>query len=95
MSRRDTRRAWIPCRRCGLIDVIWSGASGVVIWQATIAPLEPGDYAYKLVIDGDVWIEAPANRRRVSGGFGAMSSGVALGQSLTESNHYLMMPEIF
>jgi hypothetical protein len=47
---------------------------GPGLWQATIGPLEPGDYAYKLVIDVTSGSKTPPNRRRESDGFGGIES---------------------
>jgi hypothetical protein len=54
---------------------------GPGLWQATIGPLEPGDYAYKLVID-------------VTSGSKTPPIGVASLTDSAESNHCLMMHEI-
>jgi serine protease AprX len=47
---------------------------GPGLWQATIDPLAAGDHAYKFLLDDDVWIADPANRRSVDDGLGGRNS---------------------
>ncbi len=43
------------------------------VWTL-VFPLPPGTYQYKYVIDGDHWVEDPANPDRVPDGFGGTNS---------------------
>lgn len=44
------------------------------LWEVTIATPAVGEYAYKFVVDGEQWIEDPANRSRMSDGVGGWNS---------------------
>jgi serine protease AprX len=51
-------------------------------WEAHVAPLAPGDHAYKLVldlgVDGTTWLPDPRNPRRAADGFGGWNSLLAV-----------------
>ena len=44
------------------------------IWYAQLPPLRPGVYAYGFIVDGERWIDDPANPYKISGGFGSLNS---------------------
>lgn len=53
------------------------GADG--LWRVEIPTPAPGRYRYKFVVDGDRWIEDPANERREDDGLGGFHSIVSIG----------------
>jgi 1,4-alpha-glucan branching enzyme len=52
------------------------GADG--IWRTTLT-LEPGTYTYKFIIDGQDWVEDPANPDKVSDPYGGNNSLLTVG----------------
>lgn len=53
-------------------DMFAQGADGV--WRAKIAALPAGEYRYKFVVDGTVWVEDPSNLMKRSDDFGGFNS---------------------
>jgi serine protease AprX len=48
-------------------------------WEATVGPLAPGQYTYKLLVDESRWLPDPNNPTREGDGFGGWNSQFTLG----------------
>lgn len=51
------------------------------IWQARLAPLDPGSYSYKFLVDDRVWLPDPSNRMRIPDNRGGFNLFVATDRS--------------
>lgn len=44
------------------------------LWRAQLPPLQPGAYVYKFLLDGDQWVDDPANPHKAPDNFGQINS---------------------
>lgn len=69
-QRVEVLGSWNDWRGPGI--EAWQTQPG--IWRAERAPLPPGRYAYKFLLDGQRWMEDPANPKRLYDGKGGFNS---------------------
>lgn len=50
------------------------------VWQITL-DLQPGEYQYKFVVDGDKWVTDPNNPNKADDGYGGQNSVINVGKS--------------